>query len=249
MKEWRLRPARDLGLSPTERLRSLSRERGLVGVTLNGLWRRTVRAYLAVAHRLEVEGGENLPPEPPFVMIANHCSHLDALALAAALRGKAARQAHALAAGEVFFGTDPGAAFSAYAINALPVWRGATTRGALETLRARLVEDRLVYILFPEGTRSRTGEMGTFQGGLARLVIGTEVPVVPCWLEGAHACWPLRRRFPRPGKLRLRVGRPLNFRTVPPGAAGRQSITEASKAAVMALALPDHVRAEPSPPA
>lgn len=249
MKEWRLRPARDLGLAPAERLRSLSRERGLVGVTLNGLWRRTVRGYLAVAHSLEVEGRENLPAEPPFIMIANHCSHLDALTLAAALRGPAARQAHALAAGEVFFGTDPGAAFSAYAINALPVWRGATTRGALETLRTRLVEDRLVFILFPEGTRSRTGEMGAFQAGLARLVAGTSVPVVPCRIEGAHACWPAAQRLPRAGKLKLRIGPPLVFATTAPDAAGRHAITTACRAAVMALETSNSNEPQPEPSA
>lgn len=227
MTEWRLRPARDLDLAPGERLRSLARERGLTGVAANWIWRRAIRAYLALAHRLEVEGRENLP-DPPFVMIANHCSHLDALTLAAALRGEAARQAHALAAGEVFFGSDPGAVFSAYAINALPIWRGGTTRGALEMLRTRLVEDRLVYILFPEGTRSRTGEMGPFQGGLARLVAGTDVPIVPCWIEGAFACWPASRKWPRPGKLRLRIGEPLRF----PPDTSRAEVTHACRMAV-----------------
>lgn len=106
MSDWKLKPARDIGLAPGERLRSLARERGLVGLAVNGLWRRMLRGYLGAMHRLEVVGRENLPP-PPFVIIANHASHLDALVLAAALRGEAARAAHALAAGELFFG--PGA--------------------------------------------------------------------------------------------------------------------------------------------
>ncbi|HEV7263373.1 MAG TPA: lysophospholipid acyltransferase family protein [Falsiroseomonas sp.] len=232
--EWKLRPARDLGLAPGERLRSLMRERGLVGMALNAAWRHSLRLYLAVAHRLEVEGCENLPP-PPFVLIANHGSHLDALTLAAALRAEAARQAHALAAGEVFFGTGAGAAFAAYAINALPIWRGRTRRGDLATLRGRLVEDRLVYILFPEGTRSRNGAMGSFQPGLATLLAGTGVPVVPCWLEGAHAAWPPQRRWPRPGKLRLRIGAPLDVSAFAADAAGRQAMTEACRVAVLAL--------------
>jgi 1-acyl-sn-glycerol-3-phosphate acyltransferase len=206
--EWKLRPARDIGLAPGERLRSLKRERGLVGVVAGACWRGLLRGYLALFHRLAVEGRENLP-EPPFVMIANHTSHLDALVLAAALRGQAARAAHALAAGEVFFGSDRGALFSAYAINALPVWRGRTTRGEIATLRARLVEDRLVYIMFPEGTRSRTGEMAPFQQGLSVLVAGTGVPVVPCRIEGAFAAWPAHRRWPRPATVRVRIGAPV----------------------------------------
>jgi 1-acyl-sn-glycerol-3-phosphate acyltransferase len=233
--EWKLRPARDLGLAPAARLRSLDRERGLVGVTANAAWRGVLRLYFGLAHRLEVTGRENLPP-PPFVLIANHGSHLDALTLAAALRGEAARQAHALAAGEVFFGSGAGAAFAAYAINALPIWRGRTRRSELQTLRERLVEDPLVYILFPEGTRSRSGAMGAFQPGLATLVAGTTVPMVPCRLEGAHEAWPPHRRLPRPGRIRLRIGRPLQFAEVAADAAGRAAVTEACQAAVEALA-------------
>ncbi len=231
MKAWKLRPARDLGLPERERWQSLARERGLVGLAVNAMWRRVLRGYLALFHRLEVEGRERIP-SPPFVLIANHASHLDALVLAAALRGEAGRRAHALAAGEVFFGSGAGALFSAYAVNALPVWRGRTRRGDIATLRDRLVEDGLVFILFPEGTRSRTGGMGLFQPGLATLVAGTEVPVVPCWIEGAFACWPAQRRLPRPGKLLLRIGEPLHFTE----RATRAEVSETCRLAVERLA-------------
>jgi 1-acyl-sn-glycerol-3-phosphate acyltransferase len=230
--EWKLRPARDIELAPGERLRSLTRERGLVGMAAGACWRAALRFYLRLFHRLAIEGRENLPA-PPFVMIANHTSHLDALVLAAALRGEAARAAHALAAGEVFFGSDRGALFAAYAINAFPIWRGRTTRGEIATLRARLVEDRLVYIMFPEGTRSRTGEMGPFQPGLSVLLGGTGVPVVPCRIEGAFAAWPAQRRWPRPGAVRVWIGAPMAETGA--DAAGRAAGAQAWRDAVLAL--------------
>jgi len=225
--DWKLRPARDLDLAAGDRWRSLKRERGLVGMAVNGAWRALLRGYFGLFHRLEVDGRENLPP-PPFVLVANHGSHLDALVLAAALRGEAARSAHALAAGEVFFGSSVGAAFAAYAINAFPIWRGRTKRGEIATLRERLVEDRLVYILFPEGTRSRDGAMGPFQAGLATVVAGTGVPVVPCWIEGAHAAWPPQRKWPRPRKLTVRIGAALPSED-------RAALTEVCRAAVLRL--------------
>ncbi|MGK7862617.1 lysophospholipid acyltransferase family protein [Falsiroseomonas sp. E2-1-a4] len=225
--DWKLRPARDLDLAAGDRWRSLKRERGLVGMAVNGAWRTLLRGYFRLFHRLEVTGRENLPP-PPFILVANHGSHLDALVLAAALRGEAARSAHALAAGEVFFGSGLGAAFAAYAINAFPLWRGRTKRGEIATLRERLVEDRLVYILFPEGTRSRDGAMGPFQAGLATIVAGTGVPVVPCWIEGAHAAWPPQRKLPRPRKLTVRIGAALPSED-------RAALTEACRAAVLRL--------------
>jgi 1-acyl-sn-glycerol-3-phosphate acyltransferase len=233
--EWKLRPARDLGLSAGARLRSLNREPGLIGVAVNALWRRLVRLYLRLFHRLSVTGLEHLPAAPPFVMIANHASHLDALTLASLLRGRSARSARALAAGDTFFSSTGTALLAAYAINAFPVWRGRTRQGDLATLRARLAEDALVYILFPEGTRTRDGTMARFQPGLGALVAGTAVPVVPCFLDGAFAAWPPQRRWPRPGRLRLAIGPALRFDRVPNDRAGWAALACSCESAVRAL--------------
>lgn len=234
--EWKLRPARDLGLPAAARLRSLNREPGLIGVVVNALWRRLVRSYLQLFHRLSVTGTEHLPVAPPFVLIANHASHLDALTLASVLRWRSARNARALAAGETFFGSAGAAMIAAYAINAFPVWRGRTRQGDLAMLRARLTEDALVYILFPEGTRTRDGTMARFQPGIGALVAGTEIPVVPCFLEGAFAAWPPQRRWPRPGRLRLSIGAPLRFDIVANNRAGWSAVAATCEAAVRGLA-------------
>ena len=238
--DWSLRPARDHGLSPDERLRSQGRERGLGSLVTGSVWRFAVRAYLTVFHQLRVVGIEHVPA-PPFVMIANHSSHLDALTLAAALPWSAARHAFALAAGDTFFTSTPASVFAAYAVNALPVWRARTTAADLLGLRARLMEDGVVYILFPEGTRSRTGEIGPFKPGIAALVAGTAVPVVPCYLHGAAAAWPAGRTMPRPGRLQLRIGPPLNFSGAASDRAGGQAVADACREAVVALRTDDAI--------
>jgi len=232
---WQLRPARDLGLQPSERLRSHGRESGLGSTLLHGAWRRLVRLEMALLHRLEVTGRENLPAQPPYLLIANHSSHLDALAFTAALRGEAARRAHSLAAGDTFFASTSAAMFAAYAVNALPVWRKKVRPKDLATLRARLIEDELVFILFPEGTRSRDGTMGSFMPGLGALVAASDVPVVPCWLDGAFAAWPPHHRLPRPGKLRLRIGTPLRFVEAANERAGWTAVATRCEAAVRDL--------------
>ena len=232
---WDLRPARDHGLSAGERLRSVGREPGVVGLLTAGLWRGVVRLYLRAAHRLEVSGAANLPA-PPFVIVANHSSHLDALSVAASLPRRMGRRAYSLAAGDTFFGSLPAAAFAAYAINALPVWRKKTSARDLESMRARLAEDGAVLILFPEGTRTRTGEMGRFQPGVGALVAGRPIPVVPCFIEGAFAAWPPTRRWPRPGKLRLVIGTPLRFDSEEANRAGMMRTAASCEAAVRQLA-------------
>ncbi|MBV8915919.1 MAG: 1-acyl-sn-glycerol-3-phosphate acyltransferase [Acetobacteraceae bacterium] len=235
-RRWELRPARDHGLSPAERLRSIAREPGLGGRTTVAAWRGLVAAYLRLFHRLEVEGRANLPGEPPFVMVANHASHLDALVLAVSLPRRLGGRAFALAAGDTFFTAGAKAAFAAYAVNALPVWRAKTSARDLRELRQRLHEDRSILILFPEGTRTRTGEMARFKPGIGALVAGTAVPVVPCYLAGAFAAWPPHRRLPRPGKLVLSIGTPLVFADAGKDRAGLNAVSAACEDAVRRLA-------------
>jgi 1-acyl-sn-glycerol-3-phosphate acyltransferase len=235
MTDWKLRPARDLGLTLAARLRSHRRETGLLGLAGNGLWRMVVRGYLAAAHRLEVSGAEHLPDSPPCVLVANHTSHLDALCLSAALPGALARHAVALAAGNVFFKNTASAAFATTALNALPIWRDSTSAEDLAFLRLRLVEDGMVFILFPEGTRARDGIMARFRPGLGAFVAGSPVPVVPCHLDGGFACWPATRRLPRPGKLRLRIGPALRFDEVANDREGWKQVALAAELAVRAL--------------
>ena len=81
MKEWQFEPARDLGLTRNERRLSLRREVGLETAISCLAWGMLTRGYLAAAHRMEVRGRENIPAAPPFVLVANHASHLDAVVL------------------------------------------------------------------------------------------------------------------------------------------------------------------------
>lgn len=81
---------------------------------------------------------------------------------------------------------------------------------------------------------SRSGALGEFQQGLAILLAGTGVPVVPCWIEGAYLAWPATRRRPRPAPLRLRIGPAIQSGTG--DRADRAAATEAFRAGVLALA-------------
>jgi len=155
MEDWHYQPAGDLHLKPTEGLRSLQREAGLAGHVTQTAWRAIVRAYLLGYHRLKVEGAEHLPAQPPFVMIANHTSHLDALVLASAMPWRLRRSVFPIAAGDVFFETPVAALFAAMMLNALPMWRKRCGSHAMQELRERLIKGPSIYILFPEGTRSR----------------------------------------------------------------------------------------------
>src|SRR5229473_4129325 len=166
MDEWQYKPAKDLGLAEGERLRSVKRESGLVGLVSRNLWWWWVRGILRLTERIEVIGREHLPGSAPFVIVANHSSHLDVLVLATALPLRLRNCVFPLAAGDTFFETPAIAAFATSMMNALPMWRKNCGHHAIDTLRHRLINEPCGYILFPEGTRSCSGQMNAFRHGV-----------------------------------------------------------------------------------
>jgi 1-acyl-sn-glycerol-3-phosphate acyltransferase len=214
MEDFDLKPASDLGLHPMERLASVRRESGPFLYPAYVGWGLFTRLYFALWHRLRVVGREHLPAEPPFVICANHASHLDALALAAPLRLDSRDRVFALAAGDVFFESAVTTALAAGFINALPVWRKKRTPKALQELRGKLLGGPCGFIIFPEGARSRDGNYLPFKPGIGMLVAGTPVPVVPCHLSGTFEALPAGVRFPRPRRITIRVGEPARFADV-----------------------------------
>jgi 1-acyl-sn-glycerol-3-phosphate acyltransferase len=144
-------------------------------------------------------------------MVANHTSHLDALCLLAALPLSKLHRAFPAAAADYFFESLPRVWIAAVVVNALPFARQTHVRQSLALCHALLENPGNVLILFPEGTRSTTGQMGRFKPGIGALLAGRDVAVLPCYLAGAFEAWPKGCLFPRPSKLSLRVGAPRNF--------------------------------------
>ena len=235
MSDWKYKPAADLDQRPADQWRSLRREGGLPSLLAHEAWCAVTGAYLRLFHRFRVEGREHLPACAPFVVVANHSSHLDALTLAVGLPRRLRERAFPIAAGDTFFVTKASAAFAAIFLNALPMWRRKCGSHAMETLRERLVEGEVVYLLFPEGTRTRTGEVAEFRAGIGMLVAGTNVPVVPAWLEGCFAAMPPESKLPRPRAISLRFGRPLSFAEVANDRAGWREVAGVLEGAVRAL--------------
>jgi 1-acyl-sn-glycerol-3-phosphate acyltransferase len=209
--DWNLKPAKDLGLSGMNRLRSTWRESGLVESAARLPWWLFLRSTFRTWNRLSVIGKENLPAQPPFLLVANHSSHLDALLLTTVLPLQWRGQVFPLAASDVFFEHYSMAAFSAMFINAIPVFRSARKSRGMTEMRERLLSDPCIMILFPEGTRSRTGAMNRFKSGVGMLVAGTSLPVVPCHIQGAFAAMPPHGWFLRPRRLTIRIGPAHSF--------------------------------------
>jgi 1-acyl-sn-glycerol-3-phosphate acyltransferase len=212
MQTWTLEHDGALTFPPAERWRHALR----AGVRIaRGAIQLSMRAALRTYHRLDVVGQENLPLDRPFVMICNHSSHLDAVCLLSSLPLRRIHHAFPVAAADYFFSTPLRSVLSTIAVNGLPLDRHNGGEG-LEVCRKLLSDAETVLIMFPEGTRTCSGAVGRFRSGVARLVAGTDIRVVPCYLSGAFEAWPKGRLLPRPGALELRIGHSRTFPGVSP---------------------------------
>jgi 1-acyl-sn-glycerol-3-phosphate acyltransferase len=209
MQDWKLQPAHDLNMPLSKRLKSEKREGGLIDTIAQVSARTLIRIYLKLWHRVEHKGLENLPSSGPFVLSANHASHLDSVVLAAMLPWRLRKTTFPLAAGDVFFETPILKTFAAVVINALPMWRKNVGRHALDDLRQRLIDHGASYILFPEGRRSEDGKILPFKAGLGMLTCATKAQIVPCYIDGAHEALARSTIVPRFKKITIIVGKPI----------------------------------------
>ena len=214
MKPWSYNPSPVLSQTLAEQLTVFPRERDLTQTVLRTVWTVCLRGFLRVYFRLTIEGRGRLPRTGRYVLVANHASHLDAVSLSAALPIRSIHRAFAVAAKDYFFSSFWRSLFSVIFINALPFDRKEQKRQSLELCADVLDISEHVLIMFPEGTRSATGEIQPFKRGIGILTAGTDRLVVPAYLDGAYAAWPKQAVFPRPKRVRLFIGQPMSFRNV-----------------------------------
>jgi 1-acyl-sn-glycerol-3-phosphate acyltransferase len=213
MKKSRSDSSHDLERTPLDRLRQFPRQPDRLINGLRSILALIIRALLRIYNRFEIVGDENLRTNRSVVIVANHCSHLDTLCLLAALPLRKLHRAFPAAASDYFFQTVPRLWIAAIMVNALPFGRQMRVRQSLSLCEQLLASTGTILIIFPEGTRSTTGELREFKSGIGALVAGRDVAVVPCFIDGSFRAWPKGKRLPRPQKLRLIVGAARNYRT------------------------------------
>lgn len=246
MTEWKYDTEPDLEQSIVDRLRRFPREPDMLVYGIRAMAALAIRAWLCLYHRMEVTGREHLPAEGSFVMIANHASHLDTLAMLAVLPLNKLHRAFPAAAADYFFTSVPRIAIAVMVVNALPFDRQVHSHQTLIVCKELLANPGNALILFPEGTRSTTGEIGPFKRGIGLLLAGTNVPVLPCHIAGAFESWPKGRVLPRPGRLRLTIGAPRNYTALQPGKEAALHICQELRQAVLELATLNRTKLGPN---
>lgn len=175
----------------------------------------------------------NVPDHGPVILAANHLSFIDSPLLMFGLR----RQVSMLGKAEYLHGRSTRWLFPAAGM--IPVDRSG--KGLIASLRC--AEERLdrgeMIGLFPEGTRSRSGELGPGRTGVALLALRTGAPIIPVGIIGSDRVQPPDARIPQVrGKVELRFGSPIDlgpWAGQRPCAAVRNEITTQVMASIAAL--------------
>jgi len=211
MTEWEYNPPPDIDETMSEQLRNFPRQPHMFMYAIRSVAALLLRGWMRIYHRLRIEGRGKLPETGSFILVCNHTSHLDTLCMLCSVPLNQIHRTFPAAAADYFFSSLPRSAISAILINALPFERKLKGAESLAVCGELLKNEGNVLIIFPEGTRTTSGEMGRFRSGIGRLVVGTDLPVLPCYLDGGLKAWPKGKGIPRPFALNLRIGAPRRY--------------------------------------
>ena len=155
--------------------------------------------------KLHTFGVENVPTDRPVIFIANHCSHFDIGVLCRVLPVNL----HFIGKKELAWIPIVGW----YMLTAGHIFIDRSNRKkAVESLKkaALKIKNGKSVVMYPEGTRSKTGEMGDFKKGAFYLAVDAGVSVVPIHIDGTYSMWPTHNNTITPGDVNVRIGKPID---------------------------------------
>jgi long-chain acyl-CoA synthetase len=173
-----------------------------------------------------IEGRENLRGwSGPLLVVCNHISDVDFAFVQAALparlrskiaiatRGEALEALHTPAAGRGFFGRTYDRVkwvIGVSLLNLFPLPREAGFRQSF-AYAGEAVDRGYSVLVFPEGRHTTDGKMNAFRAGIGLLANNLGIPVLPMRIEGLFEVKRAGKKFVGPGKICVRIGRPMNF--------------------------------------
>lgn len=173
--------------------------------TVQVFWSRSVLWLLLVP--IKVTGRENVDPNQSYVFVANHQSFLDVFAVYGWLPNNFKWLMKKELRKIPFVGTACAVAGHIFVDRSNP-------RAAMESLtyiKAQL-HDGISTVIFPEGTRTRTGEMGRFKQGAFKIAMDMDLPVVPISLSGFFDAMPRNKFYVKPfSRVALHIGKPIDI--------------------------------------
>lgn len=183
------------------------------------IWTRMVMVWLRLTCgvRIVVEGLENLPKHGAYVVLSKHESSMETLLL----QRYFAPVANVIKRELLFI---PFFGWAFWMLKPITIDRSRPANALKKVLhqgKHRLAQG-MVVVLFPEGTRTKPGELGDFHRSGAALAASADVPVVPVF-HNTGTCWPAGRFLKRPGTVRVLIGAPIETAAKTPAAITQQA--------------------------
>lgn len=182
---------------------------------------------------VDVEGEENIPWDRQTIVAANHSSHLD-MGLVKFALGTYGNDLVALAAKDYFFEGKWRRTYFENFTNLHPLDRGDNPREAMREASLLLESGRTVLI-FPEGTRTSTGEMAVFRPAVTYLALRHGIDILPVYCEGTYRAMPRGSFVPKNRRVRVHIGQPISTSALKAAveAAGLRPATASQKTAMV----------------
>lgn len=152
---------------------------------------------LKAYNRLTIKGQENIPAKGPFIIAPNHQSFADGPAVTAGLSNDILRNTYFYAT-EEHVQSQWRKSFARH--NNIILMKRTSLRDSILRLAEVLKQGKNI-IIFPEGARTKDGEIGDFKKTFAILSKELNVPILPVCISGAYEAWPRDRKFITPHKI------------------------------------------------
>ncbi|MCS6873448.1 MAG: AMP-binding protein [Acidobacteriota bacterium] len=152
-----------------------------------------------------IEGRANIPVHTNFIVAPNHASHLDTGLVKKALGKETAKQTVAVAAADYWFDTKYKRAFMNNFTTLVPIERSGNLRQSLRHV-TRILNEGYNALIFPEGTRSLTGEIKEFKPVIGYLALNCKVGILPVYLWGTYEAFPKGTVIPKRESFGATIG-------------------------------------------
>lgn len=178
------------------------------GKWLDTIWYHSFTAFLRAFHRvyapITAYGTEHVPSEGKVLIVGNHQSLLDPFILATTCP----RRLSYAAKQEIFDIPVVGPAARRYGMFAVD--REHLDISAAK-IALRVLKQGKALVILPEGTRSPSAEVLPFTPGFVKVALHSRAPVIPTAIVGSRDVWPKHSRLPRPGRIRVAYGEPMDL--------------------------------------
>lgn len=171
------------------------------------------RLWFATYFGWRVYNVERVPLDGPVILAANHASYIDPFLIGTGTR----RSINYLARESLFRNPIAGRILRSW--NAVPVDRDGGGAAGLRAILGRLKGGGGI-VLFPEGTRTHDGRLQPARSGVGLVVVKSDCPVIPVRVFGTFEAYGRHRVFPRPRRIAVKYGVPLDFAELRSEAAG-----------------------------